>query len=168
MKIKARINDLPKFIPCAVKVSHTFEVKVKFYNLLCPIFVKHFDPYLSIIKGSCLYQLSRDIGKNLYCIEEMVHSGQLDQFCQLIEDEAKKVRIKCASNLENEKKHKKSKRIFNYEFDENEWLSCQKCKQLCKAPCFISVKKFKLTKRCYKCRNQAKPVMYRRMCSKCM
>ena len=163
-----KTKDLPKFVPCTSKVSHTFEVKNKFYNLLCPIFAKKFDPYLSIIKGGCQYKLFRDIGENLYCIEEMLQSGQLDEFCQLIPSEAKKVRLLCESNLQKDPKHKRGKRVFNYEFDENEWLTCQKCKELCKAPCFISVKNYRLVKMCYKCRDQARPSMYRRKCSKCI
>ena len=79
-----KLNDLPKFMPCTAKVSHNYEVKTKFYNLLCPVFVKTFNPYLSIIKGSCQYKLFRDIEANLYSIEAMLQSGQLDEFCQLI------------------------------------------------------------------------------------
>jgi hypothetical protein len=163
-----KLNTLPKFVPSSSKVSQNYEVKKRFYNLLCPIFVKHFNPYLNIIKGSCQYQLFRDIEQNLYCIEEMIQSGQLDEFCQLILSEASKVRMLCTSNLQKDPKHKRSKKIFNYEFDENEWLSCQKCKQLCKALCFISVKNYRLAKRCYKCRDQARPTLYRKRCSKCM
>ena len=163
-----KMNDLPKFVPYSTKVSHNHEVKTKFYNLLCPIFAKNFDSYLSIIKGNCQYKLFRDIEKNLYCIEEMLQSGQLDEFCQLIPSEAKKVRFLCESSLENEKKHKRGKKIFNYSFNEKEWLTCQKCKELCKAPCFISVKNYKLAKRCFKCRDQARPSMYRKKCSKCI
>ena len=160
--------SLPKFVPYKYKVSHTYEVKKKFYNLLCPIFVKHFNPYLSIIKGSCQYKLFRDVEENLYCIEEMLQLGQLDEYCQLITSEAKKVRLSCESSLENEKKHKRSKRVFNYEFDEKEWLSCQRCKEVCKASYFISVKNYRLAKRCYKCRDQARPSMYRKRCGKCI
>ena len=160
--------SLPKFVPYKYKVSHTYEVKKKFYNLLCPIFAKKYDPYLSIIKGSCQYKLFRDIQENLYCIEEMINTEQLDEYCQLIPSEAKKVRLLCTSSLQNEKKHRRSKRVFNYEFDEKAVMPCQKCKELCKAPCFISVKNYKLAKRCYKCRDQARPSMYRKKCSKCI
>lgn len=158
---------VPIFIPNATLSSYDV-VEKRFYNILCPVFVKHYYPYLSIIKGSIFYKLFRDIEHNLYNIEDMFVSGQIDKYTQLINSEAKRIRLNCASSLNNEIPHTKSKKKFNYDFDENEFSLCYRCKEYWPKTAYISVYRNRLAKLCFLCRNQPKACIYTHECSKCI
>ena len=155
------------FVPNGTMSSYD-EIEKKFYSIICPIFLKNFKPYLRLIKGAIFYKLFRDVEQDLYDLEDMINSGQLDQYTQLIESEVKKVRLKCASNFKNETKHCKTKKTFNYKFDENEIKLCYRCKEYFPATAYISVFRNRLAKACYVCRNQQKQSIYTKLCSKCV
>ena len=110
---------IPDFVPNSSATAVT-DIERRFYNVLCPVFVKHYKPFLSIIKGAIFYKLFRDVEQKLYNLEEMLNSGQIDQYTQLITPEAKKIRLKCACNLKNESTHRRSKKKLDYKFDADE------------------------------------------------
>ena len=159
--------NVPQFVPNGSMSSYN-EIEKKFYNIICPIFVKNFRPYLILIKGAIFYKLFRDVENNLYDLEEMLNSGQIDQYTQLISSEAKKIRLKCAYNLSKETTHCKSKKKFDYKFNEDEIGQCYRCKEYYEANAFIGIFRNRLTKACFGCRNQPKVSIYTKLCSKCL
>ena len=168
MKMNKKMT-VPKFTPSESRLSpNSRGVRQQMNDLLCPIFIRHFTPYFNIIKGGKFYALWQDVEQELYCIEDMLRSGQIDEYTQLINSEAIKVRLRCIQNFENEQKHKISKKVFTFKFDENELIKCYKCKKLSSTTFFIDVRGFRLTQGCFKCRGQAKTSLYKKRCSRCV
>ena len=161
--------SLPKFTPSKTKLSSdSSAIKKRMNDLLCPVFVRNFNPYFNIIKGDAFYELFKDIEQNLYSLEKMLRSGQIDDHCQLITSVAKTLRLKCAQSFRKELKHQKTKKDFTHEFDENELILCYKCKELFPTTFFIAMRGNRLAKACFECRKMEKPNLYRKKCSKCV
>lgn len=158
---------VPKFVPNGSMSSYD-DVERRFYNIICPVFVKNYKPYLVLIKGAIFYKLYRDIESHLYDLEDMINSGQLDKYTQLIDSEAKKVRLECTYNFKNEAKHDRTKKKFNYDFDEDEIIQCYKCREYFTARAFIGIFRNRLAKACFECRNQSIISIYTQSCSKCV
>ena len=156
-----------KFVPNGSMSSYD-DVEKRFYNIVCPVFVKNYKPYLKLIKGAIFYKLFRDLSQHIYDLEDMINSGQLDQYTQLITSEAKKVRLKCAYNFKNETKHNRTKKKFQYKFNEDEIIQCYRCKEYFSVNAFIGIFRNRLAKSCFECRNQPIISIYTQRCSKCL